>query len=482
MKAIVVGAGGTTRALLRRLSARWEVVVIDADPDLLARLETDREITPVLGDGSSRLLLQRSGIEEADAVVAATDDDDVNLEVCHSAHAVDIDRVLAVLNDPDRLSDYRDAGVVSVSPSQRAARSLEAHLEPRRVTSASFADGLAEAVELQIAPDASVRGTTLRDTHSDTWIVAAILRGGALIVPHGDTRLEAGDRVTVVGHARDLSTIIRTFTAGESRFPTTYGQQVAVALGSASDVPAVLEAAYLVGATQAAGLIILHPEVPEAGGVERPDENSELLGTIEDEIDGVAVQMRPASGPLSVALEQLVSEESVGIVCVPAPGGSSLSQRLAGVALIRRYQHLGVALLVSRASHPYSSISVPARRTAAGEAAARSGIDIAHDADLPVLGIAAVSPTFVGRDGEEVAARRASTWLREEAAVQGVHTIRHMRRGNPVRILAEAADESGVLVLAMPESKVTYFRPGLAVYVVRAATSSVLLVPGQPSL
>jgi hypothetical protein len=51
-----------------------------------------------------------------------------------------------------------------------------------------------------------------------------------------------------------------------------------------------------------------------------------------------------------------------------------------------------------------------------------------------------------------------------------------------VRILAEAADESGVLVLAMPESRVTYFRPGLAVYVVRAATSSVLLVPEQPTL
>lgn len=111
----------------------------------------------------------------------------------------------------------------------------------------------------------------------------------------------------------------------------------------------MLEAAYLVRATQASGLIVLHPEVPEADDVERPDEISGLLGTIEDEIDGVAIQMRPVSGPLSVALEQLVSEESVGIVCVPAPGGSSLSQRLAGVALIRRYQHLGVALLVSRA-------------------------------------------------------------------------------------------------------------------------------------
>jgi Trk K+ transport system NAD-binding subunit len=479
MNIILVGAGSTTRALLRRLSARWEVVVVDNDPDRLEQIGVDREITPIVGDGSSRLVLERAGIEGADAVLAATDDDDVNLEVCRAARAADIDRVLAVMNSSDRSSDYRDAGVVSVSPSERAARSLESHLEPRRVSSAPFADGLAEAVELRIAPDASVRGTALRDTHSDTWIVAAILRDGHLIVPHGDTRFEAGDRVTVVGHTRDLSTIIRTFTAGESRFPTSFGQRIAVALGSAADVPTALEAAYLLQASQAAGLTVVHPEA--SGDPDRSEEISTLLATIQDAVSGVDLHARPVTGALTDALEQLVAEESIGIVCVPAPSGNTLSERMAVVSLIRQYRDLGVALLVSRASHPYASIAVPARRTAAGETAARAGIDIAHDAGLPVIGAAAVSPAFVGREGEAVDARRAATWLREEAAVQGVHAERHVRRGNPVRILAETADESGILVLAMPESKVTYLRPGLAAYVVRAATSSVLLVPRQPS-
>ncbi len=480
MNVIVVGAGGTTRALLRRLSARWEVVIVDNDPDRLAQIGTDREITPVVGDGSSRLVLERAGIEGADAVVAATDDDDVNLEVCRAARGAGIERVLAVLNRPDRSSDYRDAAVVSVSPSERAARLLEAHLEPRRVSSAPFADGLAEAVELRIAPDASVRGTALRDTHSDTWIVAAILRDGNLIIPHGDTRFEAGDRVTVVGHARDLSTIIRTFTAGESRFPTSFGQRIAVALGSVTDVTTALEAAYLVQASQAAGLTVVHPDTSGAADAERSEEIDTLLATFEDEISGVDLQTRPVTGSLTDALEQLIAEESIGLVCIPAPSGNPVSERIAVVSLIRQYHDLGVALLVSRASHPYASIAVPARRTTAGETAARSGIDIAHDADLPVLGVAAVSPTFVGREEEAVDARRAATWLREEAAVQGVRAERRVLRGNPVRILAEAADESGILVLAMPESLPTYLRPGLAAYVARAATSSVLLVPRQP--
>ncbi|NIS37412.1 MAG: Trk system potassium transport protein TrkA, partial [Actinobacteria bacterium] len=49
-------------------------------------------------------------------------------------------------------------------------------------------------------------------------MVAAILRDDRLVVPHGDTTLEPGDRVTVVGAATDYASIVETFTAGLSTF------------------------------------------------------------------------------------------------------------------------------------------------------------------------------------------------------------------------------------------------------------------------
>ena len=81
MKAIVVGAGGATRELLRRLGEAWTVTVIEISEQRLRGIKEIKGIHAVVGDGTSRLTLQRSGLAEADAVIAASNDDEVNLEV-----------------------------------------------------------------------------------------------------------------------------------------------------------------------------------------------------------------------------------------------------------------------------------------------------------------------------------------------------------------------------------------------------------------
>ena len=60
MRVIIVGAGGTTRDLLRRLSPSWDVVVVDNDEDLLARAARVRDVETMAGDGSSRVVLRSS--------------------------------------------------------------------------------------------------------------------------------------------------------------------------------------------------------------------------------------------------------------------------------------------------------------------------------------------------------------------------------------------------------------------------------------
>ena len=135
MKAIVVGAGGTTRDLLRRLGDLWEISVVDLDVRRLDGAASVRPIEAIHGDGSSRVVLERAGIAEADAVVAATNDDDVNLEVCRLAREVGLLRIIAVVARNERLVEYRDAEIATISPHSLLARQLELSLEPRRVAS-----------------------------------------------------------------------------------------------------------------------------------------------------------------------------------------------------------------------------------------------------------------------------------------------------------------------------------------------------------
>ncbi len=71
MKLIVVGAGGASRALLRRIGEVWEVTVIDTDQILLDEISGVRSVTTVLGDGRRREVLDGAGLADATAVVAA---------------------------------------------------------------------------------------------------------------------------------------------------------------------------------------------------------------------------------------------------------------------------------------------------------------------------------------------------------------------------------------------------------------------------
>ncbi len=161
MRALLVGARGPGYELLRRLSDVWDIVLIDTDPTALQAAEDVREFTSVVGDASSRVVLNRAGIDGAAALVAASFDDDRNLEAVRIARDAGVLRIVGVAHDAERLDEYRELGVSAVSADTLAARSIEVLMEPRRVISTTFADGKAEAIEFRISPDAPVRGKRL---------------------------------------------------------------------------------------------------------------------------------------------------------------------------------------------------------------------------------------------------------------------------------------------------------------------------------
>ncbi len=204
MRAVVVGAGASARELIRRLGDSWSVTVIDPDPDRLRLAEKIRDVETVEGDGSSVVVLRDAGIDHAVTVVAATGSDDVNIEVAKLAREAGVDHVVAVVRLPERIDEVRAVGAEPVTPASLAGRDMEIAMEPRKLTSTTFAHGRAEAIEFEIASDSPVQGRALKDLHSESWVVAAILRDGELVVPHGATRLLTGDMVTIVGAASNF--------------------------------------------------------------------------------------------------------------------------------------------------------------------------------------------------------------------------------------------------------------------------------------
>jgi Trk K+ transport system NAD-binding subunit len=474
MKAILVGAGGSARELLGRLSDLWDVVVVDSDQDRLEGAAAVRCIETLCGDGSSRVTLRRAGLKDADAVVAATDDDQVNLEVCRLALRAGLLRVAAVATSSASLPEYRQLQVPAFAPDGLAARFIEQRIEPRPVSSTSFAFGRAEAVELRIARDSPVLGMALRELRRGNWLVASVLRDDRLIVPHGDTVLQVGDEVTVVGPASEFPRIVRTFTAAESRFPLDYGRRVALVLTKRSDLTGpVAETLALTRNSRATSVVVVHRRLESIRDEAQAAEVESLVAEIEGLRGEVEVHMRPVAGAPGRALGSIVEDEGVGVVVLAAPARGLLS-RVRSVRAMRTAARLRRPVLFSRGTFPYQHVVAPARATASGLAAARAAIDLAADA----RGDVTMVPPSTFRSDMRGSGRRALSLFREEAALQDVPLRRHTRQGG-TRVIEEALGGASLLVLGLPERIPSLPRAGAYGQLLRRAACSVLVVPAS---
>jgi trk system potassium uptake protein TrkA len=126
MKVLIIGCGrvGSTIAL-QLLEEGWEVTVIDENEDALSRLGENWRGAFLVGHGMDTDLLRAGGIEEADAVVVATDGDNTNIvigQVAQKRFGVEC-TVIRIL-DPARAKFYNERGLRAVSPTKTAIEFL----------------------------------------------------------------------------------------------------------------------------------------------------------------------------------------------------------------------------------------------------------------------------------------------------------------------------------------------------------------------
>ena len=144
---------------------------------------------------------------------------------------------------------------------------------------------------------------------------------------------------------------------------------------------------------------------------------------------------------------------------------------------MERVRSLGKPVLISRGTLGNGGLLAPARETPAGRAASRAAIDLAVYSRQPLTGVAVVSPAFLAGGDSKEKAQQAMLRLREEAAVVGVRVRRRVRSGNPVRVIEELSEGSGLVVLGMPQDRVSIRTPGITGHLLRRLRTSVLLVP-----
>jgi trk system potassium uptake protein len=126
MKAVVIGCGRVGSASAKALQAEgWDVCAVDEKEEALGRLGENWTGGFVVGHGMDSDVLKRAGMEDADAVIVATDGDNTNLVVAQIAQKrFGVSNVVVRVLDPGRAAFYDSLGLRTICPTSRAIRAL----------------------------------------------------------------------------------------------------------------------------------------------------------------------------------------------------------------------------------------------------------------------------------------------------------------------------------------------------------------------
>ena len=142
MKVIILGSGRVGAAIAMSLSRTGhDIAVIDSDPDSLMRLGGDDFAGDFyVGEAMDPDVLERAGIEQADAFIASTDNDNVNVVIAQIAQRrYGVTNVVVRVFDPDKAAFYEQRGLSVVCPTNRAIGEMIAAVDPSGAATAAVA-------------------------------------------------------------------------------------------------------------------------------------------------------------------------------------------------------------------------------------------------------------------------------------------------------------------------------------------------------
>ena len=207
---LIVGGGRIGVYLTRELvSAGINVTLVDSNRALCEEIKDSLPRVEVLcDDGTQPNVLEDAGVETADAFVALTGLDEVNVILCTYARSRGVDKVIAKVSEPHFADMAASFGLdAPIKPQVIIAEQVLQHV--RAIEGSAYKSGVEllrrvmddqlEVLEFIAKQGSPCLERPLSDLRlREDTLVAAIIRMGKCIIPNGSNAIRAGDRVLTV--------------------------------------------------------------------------------------------------------------------------------------------------------------------------------------------------------------------------------------------------------------------------------------------
>ena len=208
MKILIVGAGEVGFHIASHLAREnKDVVIIDKDPAAIRHVSDNIDVQVVNGSGSSPVILEESGIKEAEILLAVTDSDETNLVACLVANLISpsTKKIARIRHaDYDKYNEtFREHAPhidTLINPEVEVVKTIDRLIKvPCAVEVEEFSDGRVKFVGIHLDKSARLVDVRLSDIYAVTGkqspLISAVVRDEELIIPRGNHRLKAGDLI-----------------------------------------------------------------------------------------------------------------------------------------------------------------------------------------------------------------------------------------------------------------------------------------------
>ncbi len=197
-----------------------DVVIIDNSYERIEQAVSKLDCLGVLGNGTDIAKLTEAGVEQAEAFIAVTNSDEINLVSCGlvSSSFPETKTVAAirslVYTGENGLNEKLLGIDHIVNPNAETARSIYNIIEQGvNGNILAFSNSNLLLYNYYIEWDSTFNGTTISAMKSQLgtdYVIASISRRGSVVVPSGETTIKAGDTLTIIADSEEVTDILKS--------------------------------------------------------------------------------------------------------------------------------------------------------------------------------------------------------------------------------------------------------------------------------
>ena len=208
MKILIVGAGKLgMRVASALLGSNHDITIMDVNETQLKRASSQMDVMTVNANGKDIRSLKSIAISGFDYLIATTDSDETNIVIASFAKKMGCRKVLARVRDPEHMDQFtfiKETMNIDglVNPDLSITQEIFKYLsEKYTLSNGVFSMGNASLIEFKVSRYPELIGKTMVEIHEilSGMIVAAISRNGKIIIPTGQTTVQDGDSLYVMG-------------------------------------------------------------------------------------------------------------------------------------------------------------------------------------------------------------------------------------------------------------------------------------------